>query len=42
MAVTGFMGDFSPDKFPIRMEFGFSFDPGTLQSIVSALDDLGR
>jgi len=43
MAVTGFLGDFSPaDDFPLKLEFGFSFDPGTLQSIVSALDELGR
>jgi len=42
MAVTGFIGDVSPDEFPLKLEFGFSFDPGTLRSIVSALDELGR
>jgi hypothetical protein len=42
MAVTGFLGDFSPDEFPLKLEFGFSFDPGMLTSIVHALDELGH
>lgn len=37
MAVSGFVGWNSPDGFHQKCEFGFSFDPGMLSSIVRQL-----
>jgi hypothetical protein len=39
MAVSGFMGWEIPDGFYQKMEFGFAFDPGMLQTLICEFEN---
>ena len=40
MAVSGFLGWNTPDGFVQKLEFGFAFDAGMLQTVVRGLTDV--
>jgi hypothetical protein len=42
MAVSGFLGWDTPDGFAQKLEFGFAFDAGMLQTVVRGLEELGQ
>ena len=42
MSVSGHLGWQTPDGFKQRMEFGFSFDPGLLATVLREFEVLGR
>jgi hypothetical protein len=42
MAVSGFLGWDTPDGFSQKLEFGFAFDAGMLQTLVREFEELGQ